>query len=106
MYKNTQVGQYYDYGHEVAVEVRSNEDPYMVFSYSKYNLGTDFTVFLYLCAICGFMSTFAIFQIFYMFCCKLERRPDSDSTTVPKSNFNADIGFDAEMAPFREEIGA
>ena len=31
--------------YEVSVEVRSDEDPYMVFSYSKYNLGTDFTVF-------------------------------------------------------------
>jgi len=106
LFQNTQVGQYYDYGHEVAVEVRSNEDPYMVFSYSKYNLGTDFTLFLYLSAICGIMSTWAFCHICYMFCCKLERKPDSDSTTVPRSAGN-DLGqFDQEMAPFRAEVGS
>ena len=47
LFKNTQVGQYYDYGHEVSLEIRSNEDPYMVFSYAWYNLGTDFTMFKY-----------------------------------------------------------
>ena len=39
------VGTYYNFAAEVAVEVRSAEDPYMIFAYTKYNLGTDFSIF-------------------------------------------------------------
>ena len=106
MFRNTQVGQYYDYGHEVSVEVRSNEDPYMVFSYSKYNLGTDFTMFLYLSACCAVMATWAFFYMCYMFCCKLERKPDGDSTAVPRSAGGEPDHFDGEIAPFRAEAGS
>ena len=106
LFRNTQVGQYYDYGHEVSVEVRSNEDPYMVFSYSKYNLGTDFTMFLYLSACCAVMATWAFFYVCYMFCCKLERKPDGDSTAVPRSAGGEPDHFDGEIAPFRADAGS
>ena len=99
LFKNTQVGQYYDYGHEVSVEVRSDEDPYMVFSYSKYNLGTDFTVFRYLSYLAIFTSIFAVFNTFYMFCFGLERRND-DSTAAPKSA-GGGTEYDSEMIAYR-----
>ena len=83
----------------MSVEVRHSEDPYMVFSYTKYNLGTDFTLFLYLSAMCAIMSTWAFFYICYMYCCKLENKPHTDSTTLPQS---AVTHFDAEMVQFRE----
>ena len=98
MFKNTQVGQYYDYGHEVSVEVRNDEDPYMVFSYSKYNLGADFTMFCYLAIVALAMSTWAFFYTIYLFCCRLERR-GAQSTTAPESA--GGIDYDSEMADFK-----
>lgn len=69
LFKNTVVGQYYDFSHEVSVEVRSRMDPYMVFSYSKYNLGTDFTMFFYMALFCFVLATYSFLLLFYMFCC-------------------------------------
>lgn len=106
LFQNTQVGRYYDYGHEVSVELRSEEDPYMVFSYTKYNLGTDFTVFLYLAATCAIMSSLAFIRMLYMFCCRLERKPDGESTAVPRSAAAELAPFDHEMAPFRAQVGS
>lgn len=75
LFKNAYVGQYYDFNHEVSVEVRSRIDPYMVFSYSKYNLGTDFTLFFYLSICCFFLVIYSLLICFYMFCCGMERIP-------------------------------
>lgn len=47
----------------------------MVFSYSKYNLGTDFTVFLYMSILCFAIMTYALLVVFYIFCCGLEKLP-------------------------------
>lgn len=73
LFKNTYVGQYYDFSHEVSVEVRSRIDPYMVFSYTKYNLGTDFTLFFYMSLFCYAMVVYALLVCFYMFCCGMEK---------------------------------
>ena len=73
LFKNTYVGQYYDFSHEVTVEVRSAIDPYMVFSYTKYNLGTDFTLFFYMSLFCYVMVVYALLVCFYMFCCGMEK---------------------------------
>ena len=54
----------------------------MVFSYSKYNLGTDFTMFIYLAVIAFFTSIWAIVYTCYLFNFKLERRKGDESTTV------------------------
>lgn len=75
LFKPTAVGQYYDFSHEVSVEVRSRLDPYMVFSYSKYNLGTDFTLFFWLSAFMLTLAAYAVLSVFYMFCCQMERIP-------------------------------
>lgn len=102
LFRNTFVGQYYDYGHEVSVEVRSEEDPYMVFSYSKYNLGTDFTMFIYLTGIALIMSILAFFQTCFLFCCKLERKNEG-STTVPTSAVGHD--YESEMPNYNSNQG-
>ena len=71
----------------------------MVFSYSKYNLGTDFTVFRYLSFLAIFMSLFAFFQTSYMYCFRLERRND-DSTAAPKSA-GGGTEYDSEMVGYK-----
>lgn len=75
LFKNTVVGQYYDFGHEVSLEVRSRVDPYMVFSYSKYNLGADFTIMKYLAIGTFVIAGYALLKCFIMFCCYTERIP-------------------------------
>ena len=75
LFKPTAVGQYYDFSHEVSVEVRSRLDPYMVFSYSKYNLGTDFTLFFWLSVLMLSLAAYAFLSVFYMFCFQMERIP-------------------------------
>jgi hypothetical protein len=55
-FKNAKVGAYYNFGKEVSLEIRSKEDPYMVFAYTRDNLGTDFTMFLYFAIFC-FIAT-------------------------------------------------
>jgi len=69
----------------MALEVRSNEDPYMVFTYTHYNLGTDFSIFYYLFYISLFLSIYAVGSLLYLFCFKLERKPKPDSTQAPTS---------------------
>lgn len=59
----------------MSVEVRSKIDPYMVFSYSKYNLGTDFTLFFWMSITCFVMMTYNFLVICYMFCCNMQRIP-------------------------------
>ena len=75
LFKNAEVGQYYDFGHEITLEVRSRYDPYMVFSYAKYNLGADFTLFFYLGIACFVLASWAFFVCMFMFCCQTERMP-------------------------------
>ena len=50
-FKNAKVGSYYDFEESVSMEIRAAQDPYMVFAYTRDNLGTDFTIFLYLSII-------------------------------------------------------
>ena len=85
LFKNTAVGQYYDFSHEVSIEVRSRFDPYMIFSYTKYNLGTDFTLFFYLSMFSFALVTYCILVVFYMFCCQTERIPDIVTEEVSAS---------------------
>lgn len=47
----------------------------MVFSYAKYNLGADFTLFFYLGIACFVLASWAFFVCMYMFCCQTERIP-------------------------------
>lgn len=70
----------------------------MVFSYSKYNLGTDFTVFLYLSVVAVAISIWAFFHTSYLYCFKLERRGD-ESTAAPRSAVGTDN--DSELVAYR-----
>lgn len=54
----------------------------MVFSYSKYNLGTDFTLFLYMGILCFAIMTYSILVVFYMFCCGLEKLPSTQVVEI------------------------
>jgi hypothetical protein len=72
----------------------------MVFSYSKYNLGTDFTMFIYLAAIAFFTSIWAIVYTCYLFNFKLERRKGDESTTA-YGRSGAASDYDSEMVAYR-----
>lgn len=47
----------------VSAEVRNSEDPYMVFAYTRDNLGTDFTVFLYMSIFCIVIGLITVMRI-------------------------------------------
>jgi hypothetical protein len=78
LFKNAEVGRYYDFGSEVSMEVRNSEDPYMVFAYARDNLGTDFTLFLFLSMFCFFGASVCFFIISYYYCCVLEKNKLGD----------------------------
>jgi len=73
LYSNAEVGKYYNFEHEVSVEVRSREDPYMVFAYTRDNLGTDFKIFLYMSMITILVVIISIFTVGYYWIFKFER---------------------------------
>ena len=60
LFEHVKVGSYYNFKNQVSVEVRSSKDPYMIFAYTKYNLGTDFTVFWALALIFAILATISI----------------------------------------------
>ena len=60
LFEHVKVGSYYNFKNQVSVEVRSAKDPYMIFAYTKYNLGTDFTVFRVLAIIFTVLSAVSI----------------------------------------------
>lgn len=75
------------------MEVRNSEDPYMVFAYTRDNLGTDFTLFLGLAFLCFFGATVCFFIVSYYYCCVLEKGSiDPFKTSVPAS-FDSDMEF-------------
>ena len=78
------------------MEVRSSEDPYMVFAYTRDNLGTDFTLFLFLAILFSLVSVISTFIVCYYYCCVLEKRSPNDMnierTSVPGS-FDSDLEF-------------
>ena len=96
LFKNAEVGRYYDFGTEVSMEVRSSEDPYMVFAYTRDNLGTDFTLFLFLAILFSLVSVISLLIVCYYYCCVLEKRSAADMnierTSVPGS-FDSDLEF-------------
>lgn len=55
------------------MEVRSREDPYMVFAYTRDNLGTDFKIFLYMSVTTMIVAFVSIITIIYYWMFKLER---------------------------------
>ena len=94
LFKNAEVGRYYDFGSEVSMEVRNSKDPYMVFAYTRDNLGTDFRLFLFLAIFCFFIATVSFFIVSYYYCCVLERSNFEDPmrTSVPGS-YDSDLEF-------------
>ena len=73
-----EVGKSYDLSKEVSVEVRSSQDPYMVFAYTRDSLGTDFTIFLLLAVACSIAAVVSILILTYQLCCFLEKRDKDD----------------------------
>jgi len=45
----------------------------MVFAYARDNLGTDFTLFLYLAILCGLLTTISILTMMNYYCCILKK---------------------------------
>jgi hypothetical protein len=93
LYKNAEVGRYYDFGSEVSMEVRNSEDPYMVFAYTRDNLGTDFTLFLCLATLCLLVASISLLIVSYYYCCVLERYSMNDplKTSVGPGSFDSDL---------------
>ena len=60
------------------MEVRSREDPYMVFAYTRDNLGTDFKIFLYMSIITLIVAIISVFTITYYWIFKLEEIDKTD----------------------------
>ena len=60
------------------MEVRSREDPYMVFAYTRDNLGTDFKIFLYMSIITLIVAIISVFTITYYWMFKLEEIDKND----------------------------
>jgi hypothetical protein len=94
LFKNAEVGRYYDFGSEVSMEVRNSEDPYMVFAYTRDNLGTDFTLFFFLSGLSFFVALVCFFIVTYYYCFVLERDDSSDPlrTQAPQS-YDSDMEF-------------
>jgi hypothetical protein len=55
------------------MEVRSNKDPYMVFTYARENLGTDFSLFFYMSIFSFTVAAISILIICYYYCFSLEK---------------------------------
>lgn len=89
------VGTYYNFAAEVAVEVRSAEDPYMIFAYTKYNLGTDFTIFLYLAGSLVVISIIAALIVLFLYTCRLENKGQ------PRKEGGPAVYLDSEMVDMR-----
>ena len=87
------VGTYFNFAKEVAVEVRSAEDPYMVFAYTKYNLGTDFTIFFYLASVIASISAIALLVVLFLYVCRLQNKPRHKKSGA--------VYLDSEMADMR-----
>ena len=58
--------------------MRSREDPYMVFAYTRDNLGTDFKIFLYMSIITLIVAIISVFTITYYWMFKLEEIDKND----------------------------
>lgn len=48
MFEDVKVGTYYDFGDQVSLEVRHSDDPYIVFTDTKYHIGADVNIFWYM----------------------------------------------------------
>jgi hypothetical protein len=59
---NAQSGADYDFEKQTSLEIRSAEDPYMVFAYARDNLGTDFTIFLYMALFATIVGLIALLK--------------------------------------------
>lgn len=103
-FKSAKVGEFYDFEHEISFEIRSDEDPYMVFSYSKYNLGTDFTLFKYLSLFFMATSIVSLIMLVYWITFKLEKKTDDwneASQGLPELNVRLDS--DTELRQLERE---
>jgi hypothetical protein len=68
------VGSNYDFEKSINIQIRATQDPYMVLTYTRDNLGTDFRVFLYL-AVFSFIGSFlALSIVSYYLCCFLKKK--------------------------------
>ena len=72
-FEDAKRGIYYDFEKQISIEVRSSLDPYMVFAYARDNLGTDFTLFLYLAILCGILALLAVLSMINYYCCVLKK---------------------------------
>lgn len=73
-FKKAKVGSYYDFQESVSFEIRANQDPYMVFAYTRDNLGTDSRIFMYLSIFSLCVGLVLVMIILKYYCFKLEKK--------------------------------
>ena len=95
-FKAAKVGTFYDFEESVNLEVRAGQDPYMVLSYTRDNLGTDFKVFFWLSILTCLVFFGASVVIGFWCCCVLEKKTRSVEVREGDTHF--------EMTPSRNNI--
>ena len=100
LYKNAESGKYYDFSSAVSIELRSNLDPYMVFAFTRDNLGTDFTIFFYMSIFALHFSAISLCIVMYYYCCAFKKLDPNDRnhdlhnrTATPHSEFDSELEF-------------
>lgn len=87
LFQQIEIGKAYDYSKSISVEVRSNKDPYMVFAYTRDNLGTDFTMFLILSIVCGLTSLVSLLVICFHYNFNLEKFNDLELQQMERGGY-------------------
>lgn len=97
-FKAAKVGSYYDFEESVNLQVRATLDPYMVLTYTKENLGTDFRVFLYLSVFSFIGSSIAVTIVTYYLCCLLKKKEKPVKNEIDEEQLNLKNSSEMEMS--------
>lgn len=96
-FKPAKVGSYYDFETSVNLQIRATQDPYMVLTYTRDNLGTDFRVFLYLSIFCLVGTMVASTVVIYYLCCYFEKKRGSKIVEGEEERLNTPPKVDNEV---------
>jgi len=70
----------------------------MVFAYTRDNLGTDFTLFLYLAVVCAVVGSLSFIAVCYYLCCFMERLSETEMAEANKRLVGNQIELGARPA--------
>lgn len=96
-FKVAQVGSFYDFEESVNLQIRSTDDPYMILTYTRDNLGTDFRVFLYLAVVSLVGALLASSIVCYYLCCFLKKKEEEPPMQADQEQLNTKNKDSIEM---------